>query len=118
MSDFPKLKTGAAVQYPLTRELSFSTEVMHFLDGSQQRFPNHGSPLRRWFIRLDQLDDAEVDAIERFFSQQQGPYGSFSFRCPIEQIDYPDCSVENPELALHWLAIHQGQLELVIRQNP
>lgn len=35
---FPTLKTGATLQYPAQRATAFSTDVVRFVDGSEQRF--------------------------------------------------------------------------------
>ena len=35
---FPTLKTGAVMQYPGKRILQFSTDVVRFLDGTEQRY--------------------------------------------------------------------------------
>ena len=44
MSAFPKLKTGAVAQYPASRALSQATEVVRFLDGTEQRYRAAGRP--------------------------------------------------------------------------
>ena len=41
MSEFPPLKTGAVMQYPAQKEARFSTTVVRFTDGSEQRFPQY-----------------------------------------------------------------------------
>ena len=38
MNEFPKLKTGAVAQYPAQRTTRYSTHVMRFMDGSEQRY--------------------------------------------------------------------------------
>jgi phage-related protein len=118
MPDFPLLKTGATAQYPLDRGLLYSTEVLRFVDGSEQRYSNLAAPIRRWVITLEQLDDAELHALDRFFVEQQGSYNSFRFVDPADNTEYPDCSLEDPELYLEWSALHQGRAKIVIRQNP
>jgi phage-related protein len=81
MSAFPTLRTGAVAQYPLDRTVSFQTQAVKFLDGSQQRFRLYGAGLRRWKIRLDLLDEAELAAIDAFL-QQQGT-SVFPFADPV-----------------------------------
>ena len=60
MASFPTLKTGVVAQYPSDRARRFSTQVLRFLDGSEQRFAGFGAPLKRWLIRLELLDEAEL----------------------------------------------------------
>ena len=78
MASFPLLKTGAVGQYPSSREVSFSTEVMRFVDGGEQRFRELRAPVLRWTIHLHNVDAAELEAIDNFFISQQGEFGSFS----------------------------------------
>jgi hypothetical protein len=72
MSVFPKLKTGVVAQYPVLREGLFSTTVIRFTDGSEQRFRNYTGVRRRWVIQLSQLDESELQELASFFVQQQG----------------------------------------------
>jgi hypothetical protein len=77
---FPVLKTGAVAQYPLARSVRFSTQAVRFLDGSQQKFRLYGSGLRRWTVKLDQLDETELSALIDFVDAQGG--ATFSFTDP------------------------------------
>ena len=76
----------------------FSTQVFRFLDGSEQRFPGYGAPLRRWVIRLDLLDEAELATLEQFFEDQGGRAGTFSFTDPLDGTVYASCSFDSDEL--------------------
>ena len=38
MANFPRLTTGAVTQYPSSRNLTYSTYVLRFVDGREQRF--------------------------------------------------------------------------------
>lgn len=117
MNEFPLLKTGAVMQYPALRSLRFSTQVMRFLDGSEQRYREFSGPLRRWLIRLTALDEEEMEALEAFFVSEQGGYGTFSFVDPWDEAEYADCSLENPEAFFDYTEIHDGRTLLVVRQN-
>jgi hypothetical protein len=117
MSEFPLLKTGAVTQYPAQRTTRYSTQVMWFVDGTEQRYREYSGPLRRWIIQLEALDDEELEAMEAFFLQEQGSYGSFAFMDPWDGQEYPDCSLENPEAYFEYAAIHDGRTKLVVRQN-
>ena len=88
---FPKLRTGAVVQYPITREARLRSDGLRFLDGSYQRYRDAGSLRRRWVIRLELLDEGEMAAIEEFFAAMQGAYTNFTFSDPWDETDYDDC---------------------------
>ena len=112
----PVLKTGAVAQYPAERRLEYRTEVVRFADGSEQRYREAGA-LRRWVIRLDLLNEAEMAALAEFFEANQGAVGSFEFIDPWSGTAYPDCSVEGDALELEWVSEGRGRGEVVIREN-
>src|SRR5579864_5521225 len=95
MSAFPILKTGAVLQYPAQREVRFSTTVLRFIDGSEQRFRNYQTPLHRWTIRLDLLDESELHQLREFFRTQGGAAGSFAFTDPWDGTNYVNCNIED-----------------------
>lgn len=117
MANFPALKTGAVAQYPSDRAREFSTLVQEFLDGSEQRSPQYSGPLRRWMIRLDLLDEAEMFRLEDFFVEQGGGAGGFAFTDPWDGTEHPDCSFEGGAVELNFLGAGRGTLELVVREN-
>lgn len=117
MAAFPQLKTGAVAQYPSHRSLTFSTRRTRFLDGSEQRFRDYPAPLHCWAIQLDQLDEAEVAAIQDFFVAQQGELGDFSFTDPWDGVEYPSCSIDSDRALREYLASGRGCTTLVVREN-
>jgi hypothetical protein len=117
MSEFPRLKTGAVLQYPAEREVAYSTQVFRFVDGSEQRCRDCGASRRQWVIRLDQLEESELAQIEEFFAAQQGRAGEFAFVDPWDGQRYPSCSLQQDELTLCLLDAKRGQTTLVIREN-
>ena len=82
MSRFPKLKTGAVVQYPAARAEGYSTEVKKFLDCGEQRYRDFAAARRRWVVDLEMLDETETARLARFFDEQQGRLGVFEFEDP------------------------------------
>ncbi len=95
MASFPVLKTNAVAQYPAGRRFSFRNQALRFLDGTEQRYRDSGGVLHRWTIRLDQIDEGEAAALDAFFAENQGAFGSFSFTDPWDPTTvYPDCSLE------------------------
>jgi phage-related protein len=115
--DFPRLKSGAVMQYPARREMRFSTQVLRFLDGDEQRFREYGSVLRRWVIQLSALDEEEMEALEAFFLSEQGGYGTFSFIDPMDDAEYLDCSLEDPEAYFEFTEYNDARTRLIVRQN-
>ena len=117
MSDFPPLKTGAVLQYPAQKALRFSTDVLRFVDGSEQRFRTYQTPLRRWAIRLDLLDDGELHALREFFLTMAGAAGTFTFTDPRDGAKYATCSFE--DTAIDGTLIDEGKARtiLTIREN-
>ncbi|HOK48044.1 MAG TPA: DUF2460 domain-containing protein [Bryobacteraceae bacterium] len=117
MNAFPRLKTGAVAQYPAGRALSYATEVLKFVDGTDQRYRKRGAPVRRWLIRLDLLDETELARLEEFFAAAQGRLGSFSFEDPWTGNVHTDCSLENDEFEVELLGETRGRTVLVVREN-
>jgi len=79
---FPKLKTGAIVQYPAEREHGYATEVHRFLDAVEQRYRDYAAPRKRWVIALEKLDETETARLARFFDEQLGRLTLFEFEDP------------------------------------
>jgi len=117
MANFPALKTGAIAQYPSDRTRQFSTQVFRFLDGSEQRFPAFGAGLRRWTIRLDLLDEAELETLQEFFVSQDGQAGSFGFTDPWDGTVYANCSFGSDTLALEFQGPMKGVTQVMVKEN-
>ncbi|HWB95682.1 MAG TPA: DUF2460 domain-containing protein [Bryobacteraceae bacterium] len=117
MATFPKLKTGAVMQYPATRNLSFSHDRVQFLDGSEQRYRDCSSVLRQWTIRLDQVEEGELAALEGFFLENQGAFASFAFVDPWSGVEYADCSLDSDRFEFRLEDGIRGRTSLVVRQN-
>lgn len=117
MSTFPRLKTQAIAQYPAGRSVSYGTDVLRFLDGSEQKYRQRGAPVRRWVIELELLDDTELADIAEFFQSQQGRFGTFSFEDPWDGTMYPNCSFASDELLMQLAAEGRGAVSLVIQEN-
>lgn len=114
---FPTLKTGAVTQYPATKSVQYSSFVLRFLDGSDQRYRNYSGPLRRWVIQLDMLDEAEIAALDQFFIEQQGRFETFSFVDPWTQSTIPSCSVDQDNLDYELSGEMRGSTNLVVVEN-
>ena len=117
MASFPKLKTGAVMQYPAPRELRFATEVVRFLDGAEQRYREYRGLVRRWTVQLELLDETELAALEIFFVETQGGFGSFAFTDPWDGREYAGCSIDQESLELALNGEMRGGTVLAIREN-
>jgi hypothetical protein len=91
MPTFPLLKTGAVVQYPSGSVTGQASQVIRFLDGTDQRFMLQGRSLRAWQVHLNMLDEDELEALAQFFESQLGAYSSFVFPDPYTGAEVPSC---------------------------
>ena len=114
---FPTLKTGAVAQYPATEAAQFSSFVVRFLDGSDQRYRQFAAPLQSWVIKLNMLDEAELNALEQFFTAQGGSFGTFSFVDPWTQATFANCSLTQDTLQYAMQAEMQGTASLTVTEN-
>jgi phage-related protein len=117
MNDFPTLMTGAVMQYPAERDLVFSTQVVRFLDGSEQRFREIAAPLHRWVIQLDNLSEREMNRLREFFRIQDGGSEPFSFTDPWDGTQYPSCSLETDQMVEVFTGPGQAKTSLVVTEN-
>jgi hypothetical protein len=117
VASFPTLKTGAVAQYPSDRTRQYSTQVCRFLDASEQRFPNYGTPLLQWAIRLDWLDESELVNLEAFFLSEEGQAGTFSFTDPWDGTVYSNCSFGADTLASQFQDAGRGVTQVVVKEN-
>jgi hypothetical protein len=114
MATFPVLKTGAVAQYPLGRGVSFSTQAVRFMDGSQQRFRLIGVGLRRWTLKLDQLDEQELGAVIAFFEQQGS--AAFAFTDPVTGDNVSTCMISGQQFDAAMNSEWSGQTTVVIEE--
>jgi len=117
MATFPALKTNAVAQYPATRAIRFQNQTLRFLDGTEQRYRDSAGPLHRWEIRLSQLDESEMDALETFFAANEGAFGTFAFTDPWDGTVYSKCSLSCDGVDLTAMAEMNGATTLTIVEN-
>jgi phage-related protein len=117
MASFPLLKTGVEAQYPLATQTQFTTAVVQFMDGSEQRFPGYAAPLRRWTVSLSLLDEAELNATLLFFRTQRGVNGMFSFTDPTDGTVYSDCSFVSDSMQTSMDTTGRCTTTVAIQQN-
>ena len=117
MSNFPALKTGVLSQYPVQRTIRFSTDIVQFVDGSEQRFRNFEAPLREWTLSYDLLDEPELQSLRDFFRTLGGSAGNFAFTDPWDPAQHPDCSIAQDEMLEERIEEAHGKTALAIREN-
>jgi phage-related protein len=117
MSSFPTLKTGAVLQYPAEKEVRFATTVVRFLDGSEQRYRGYQTKLRRWIVRLDLSDQAELHLFREFFRIQAGEGNSFTFTDPWDGAQHTNCSIDGGAMTEQLMDEMKGRTSLVVREN-
>jgi hypothetical protein len=113
-SSFPVLKTGAIAQYPFDRGTCFSTQSVWFMDGSRQNFRLYGASLRRWTLKLDQLDAEELAAVIAFVEQQGS--ASFAFLDPVSGDTVAACMISGQQSGAVMNAEMSSRTTIVIEE--
>ena len=111
---FPALKTGAVAQFPLGRSVRYSTQAVRFMDGSQQKFRLNGYGLRRWTVKLDQLDETELSALIDFVDAQGS--ATFSFTDPTTGSAVANCVIGGEQFDATLTGEMIGQASIVIEE--
>lgn len=114
MANFPLLSTGVIAQYPTPITSGQSAEVIRFLDGSDQRFLNQGRMFRQWQIRLDLLNENEIQQLEAFFLAQLGDYSSFTFPDPLSGASVPNCRLAAPAIVSAYVGVDVSSTSLLV----
>jgi hypothetical protein len=114
---FPSLKTGAVMQYPATKSAQYSSFVVRFLDGADQRYRQYSTPLHRWIINLEMLDESELSTLEQFFIAQEGRFATFTFVDPWTQTSFPNCSIDQDILDYQLSEETRGAMKLIVSEN-
>jgi len=114
MATFPTLKTGAPAQYPLDSGVRFSTQAVRFMDGSQQKFRLYGVGLRKWTLRLDLLDEDELNAVIAFVGQQGS--APFAFTDPVTGSAASTCVLSGQRSDVTMTRELDGQTTVVIEE--
>jgi phage-related protein len=117
MASFPTLKTSAVMQYPAVKAIAFQNQVVRFVDGTEQRYRDCAGPLRRWTIRLSDLDETEMAALEHFLESNQGSFGRFAFTDPWDNQTYGDCSFASDAMTLTSVDEMRGNTSVTVKEN-
>lgn len=114
MASFPVLSSGAVTQYPTVLGTGQPTQVIRFLDGSDQRYPTQGRTFRQWQIRLDLLNEAELAQIEAFVAAQQGDFSPFMFPDPISGLNVTNCRLAASGVTTAYVGVDVGSASFVV----
>jgi hypothetical protein len=114
---FPALKTGAVAQYPATRYVRFQNQTVRFVDGTEQRYRDASGPLHRWEIKLSELDEGEMAALEGFFEANDGAFVNFAFTDPWDGHVYDNCSLLADTMVLTAVEEMRGSTSLTVVEN-
>jgi len=117
MASFPTLKTSAVTQYPATKAVKFQNQVVRFVDGTEQRYRDCAGPLHQWLIRVNELDETEMAALEEFLESNQGSFGSFSFTDPWDNQTYGNCSFADDAVNLTSADEIRGSTSVTVKEN-
>lgn len=115
---FPSLHSGAVAQYPVSMITGQSTQIVRFLDGTDQRYLQQGRFFRSWQIKLNLLNETEIAQIEAFFISQQGDYSSFSFPDPFSGAVVANCRLASSGLGSQYVDVDSASTSIwVIETN-
>jgi hypothetical protein len=117
MATFPVLSSAAIAQYPARLTSGQAAQVIRFLDGSDQRYLLQGKMLRSWEIRLDLLNEAEIQRVEEFFALQQGDYSPFIFPDPFTGSNVPNCRLGTAGLASDYTGVDVSATSLWVLET-
>jgi hypothetical protein len=72
--------------FPIERDERYLTRANRMEDATEYRSPERQTPLFRWQLNLAGMDAAQVQALEAKFNALSGPYGTFVFLDPLENL--------------------------------
>lgn len=117
MPAFPKLSSAALAQFPLTRRARFDTDVLHFADGSEQRFRRAGRASLGWSVDLSLLGEEEVARLLQFVEACAGSRYAFDFEDPSSGTVHTGCHIADDMTAFQIDPDLRGRGRLVIRKD-
>ena len=93
MATFPELKSKAVAQYPARRTTAYQNQTVRFVDGREQRYRDSAGPLRRWQLRLEDLEPGQnvvcdltdsKEQVARFYDEPFPGFIPATVEMPIE----------------------------------
>lgn len=113
MLTFPRLRTGAVVQYPFERAIEQPVSVFTFLDGKEQRFPSRRCR-RKWVVRLDQMDEQEAAAVDSLVRAHLLTLEPFQFTDPWSGTIHDRCRIATERHETGSIGVANRAIYLVI----
>ena len=80
---FPQLSSGATGQYPIRKRSIERTIVNRVPDGRSIKYSDTGATSLEWQLAFQNLNDAEIDTLQQFFSACEGQLNAFTFLNPV-----------------------------------
>jgi hypothetical protein len=85
MLTYPQLTTALA-QFPLVKRRRLRTVENALADGGVLKSPDPGAETIEWTLRYQGLADAELAALEEFFTAAEGSLNAFTFADPTANL--------------------------------
>jgi hypothetical protein len=83
---FPQLSSGAAGQFPITRQRSARTVVNQSCQGYQVKLADPGAAMTSWHLSFEEMSDEELAALEPLFQAVEGQLTPFTFLDPADNL--------------------------------
>lgn len=80
---YPQLATGALSQFPVQRRHNLRTLVNTAADGTVIKLADPGAETLEWQLNYSALSDAELAALQQFFTAAEGALNNFTFLDPV-----------------------------------
>lgn len=114
MASIPSLQSGSTVQYPLTTTRTYSTKVIQFIDGTEQRFAQTSKGRTRWTVSLRDLTASEVEDWGLFAAQSTVANQEFVFQDPVTGETHTKCRLSADPISIEHLDEQRAQLSLTV----
>lgn len=66
----------------------FAVLISAFESAAEQRRKKHGKQLRSWRVTSSPITEADADAWQAFYEARSGPFETFSWESPIDEVTY------------------------------
>jgi hypothetical protein len=83
---FPQLLTGAVAQFPIRKRITKRVVRNEMPGGHQITLADPDNSTVEWALTFDNITDEEVNALDEFFRQCEGPLRSFTFLDPTANL--------------------------------
>ena len=83
---YPQLSTGALSQFPVKKQRHLRTVVNAAADGSSIKLADTNGEYTEWSFEYAHLADAEMAALQQFFTEAEGTLNAFTFLDPTSNL--------------------------------